>query len=81
MNKSQLIDALAARFDGNRKQASQALEAVLDTITINHLAVGESRAVTFTGPVCRNAVRVTADPGKSIGESLENDNSQLVSCS
>ncbi|HEX4720452.1 MAG TPA: CARDB domain-containing protein [Thermoleophilaceae bacterium] len=55
--------------------------AVLDTITINHLGAGESRAVSFTGPVCRNAVRVTADPDNSIGESLENDNSQLFSCS
>jgi hypothetical protein len=56
-------------------------KAVLDAITLNHLAAGEARAVTFTGPVCRNAVRVTADPDNSIGESLENDNSQLFSCS
>jgi hypothetical protein len=55
--------------------------AVLDTITLNHLAVGEARMLTVIGPVCRNAVRVTADPGNSIGESLENDNSQLFSCS
>ena len=33
MNKSQLIDTLAARFEGNRKQAAHALESVLDTIT------------------------------------------------
>ena len=28
-----LIDALAARYEGNRKQAAHALESVLDTIT------------------------------------------------
>ncbi len=33
MNKSQLIDALAERYYGNRKEAEHALEAVLDTIT------------------------------------------------
>jgi hypothetical protein len=33
VNKSQLIDALATRDDGNRKAAAQALESVLDTIT------------------------------------------------
>jgi len=32
VNKSQLIDTLAARFEGNRKQAAHALESVLDTI-------------------------------------------------
>ena len=33
MNKTQLIDALAERFEGNRREAERALEAVLDTIT------------------------------------------------
>jgi len=33
VRKSELIDALAERLEGNRKQAAQALEAVLDTIT------------------------------------------------
>jgi hypothetical protein len=55
-------------------------KAILDTITLNHLVPGETRTLTFTGPVCRYAVRVTADPGNSIGESLENDNSQLFPC-
>jgi CARDB len=56
-------------------------KAVLDTITLKHVAAGETRTVTFTGPVCRHAVGVTADPANAIGESLENDNSQLFSCS
>jgi hypothetical protein len=56
-------------------------KAVLDTITLSHLAAGDARTVSFIGPVCRHAVRVTADPANSIGESVENDNSQLVACS
>src|SRR3954467_2735856 len=48
VNKSQLIDALAARFDGNKKAAAQALEAVLDTIT-REVAKGEKVAITGFG--------------------------------
>ena len=32
MNKSQLVEALAVHFDGNRRQAQHALESVIDTI-------------------------------------------------
>jgi hypothetical protein len=55
-------------------------KAVLDTVTISHLAAGESRTVSFTGPVCKRDIRVKADPGNSIGESIEDDNSQLFAC-
>ncbi|HET8561495.1 MAG TPA: HU family DNA-binding protein [Marmoricola sp.] len=48
MNKSQLIDALAARYEGNRKAAAQALESVLDTIT-REVAKGEKVAITGFG--------------------------------
>ena len=48
MNKSQLIDALAARYEGNRKAAQQALESVLDTIT-REVARGEKVAITGFG--------------------------------
>ena len=48
MNKSQLIDALAARYEGNRKQAAHALESVLDTIT-REVARGEKVAITGFG--------------------------------
>jgi DNA-binding protein HU-beta len=48
VNKSQLIDALAARYDGNRKAAQQALESVLDTIT-REVAKGEKVAITGFG--------------------------------
>ena len=48
MNKSQLIDTLAARFEGNRKAAAHALDSVLDTIT-REVARGEKVAITGFG--------------------------------
>jgi hypothetical protein len=54
--------------------------AILDTVTITQLAAGESRTLNFTGPSCRRAVRVTADPNNAIGETIENDNSRLFTC-
>jgi len=48
VNKSQLVDALAARFEGNRKAASHTLESVLDTIT-REVAKGEKVAITGFG--------------------------------
>src|SRR3954454_13251664 len=48
VNKNQLIDALAARYDGNRKAARHALESVLDTIT-REVAKGEKVAITGFG--------------------------------
>lgn len=55
-------------------------KAILDTATISHLAAGETRTVSFTGPTCRRALRVKADPNNTIGESLEDDNSVLLPC-
>jgi CARDB len=55
-------------------------KAILDTITLNQVGAGESRTVNFTGPACRHGVRVKADPGNSIGETIEDDNSQLFGC-
>jgi DNA-binding protein HU-beta len=48
VNKSQLIDTLAGRFEGNKRQAAQALDAVLDTIT-REVAKGEKVAITGFG--------------------------------
>ena len=48
VNKSQLIDALATRFEGNKKAAAHALESVLDTIT-REVAKGEKVAITGFG--------------------------------
>ena len=48
MNKSQLIEALAARYEGNKKAAAHALESVLDTIT-REVARGAKVAITGFG--------------------------------
>ncbi len=48
MNKSQLIDTIADRYEGNRKQAAHALESVIDTIT-REVAKGEKVAITGFG--------------------------------
>ena len=55
-------------------------KAILDTVTLNELAAGETRTVSFSGPECQHGVRVKADPGNSIGETIEDDNSQLFAC-
>ena len=48
MNKAQLIDELAGHFDGNRRAAQNALEAVIGTIT-RQVAKGEAVAITGFG--------------------------------
>ena len=48
MNKAQLIDELSSAFDGNRRAAQNALEAVLGTIT-RQVAKGEQVAITGFG--------------------------------
>jgi DNA-binding protein HU-beta len=48
MNKTQLIDELSSRFQGNKKVAADALEAVVDTIT-RTVAKGEKVAITGFG--------------------------------
>lgn len=87
MNKSQLIDTLAARFEGNRKQAAHALESVLDTIT-REVAKGEKVAITGFGSFekrvrearwvrnpqtgARIKAKKTAVPKFSAGQDLKN---------
>ena len=48
MNKAQLIEVLAAHFEGNKRQAAQALDAVVDTIT-REVARGEKVAISGFG--------------------------------
>jgi DNA-binding protein HU-beta len=48
VNKSQLIEALSGHFDGNKKQAGDALQHVLDTIA-REVARGEKVAITGFG--------------------------------
>lgn len=48
MNKGQLIEQLAGQFDGNKRAAQHALEAVVSTIT-REVARGEKVAITGFG--------------------------------
>jgi DNA-binding protein HU-beta len=48
VNKSQLVDELSGRFEGNRKQAQHALESVLDVIT-RSVVKGEKVVITGFG--------------------------------
>jgi DNA-binding protein HU-beta len=48
VNKSQLVEVLASRFDDNKKDAQHALESVIDTIT-RAVASGEKVAITGFG--------------------------------
>jgi hypothetical protein len=69
------------KTDADRVDVSLSVDgAVLDTVTLDHLAAGDTRIVSFNGPVCRREISVKVDPGNSIGERLEDDNSQVLSC-
>ncbi len=48
VNKTELINAISARYEGNRKAAAHALESVLDTIQ-REVAKGEKVAITGFG--------------------------------
>ena len=48
MNKGQLVERLASQFDGDKRAAKHALEAVVDTIT-REVARGEKVAITGFG--------------------------------
>ncbi|HLY33112.1 MAG TPA: HU family DNA-binding protein [Jatrophihabitantaceae bacterium] len=45
-NKAQFVDALAERFDGDKKRAAAALEAVIDTV---YAAIARGERVALTG--------------------------------
>jgi CARDB protein len=54
--------------------------AVLDTATIDLLDSGDTRTVSFTGPLCAHAVRVRVDPSNTVGETQEDDNFAQYGC-
>ena len=72
MNKSQLIDALSDRFDGSRKDAAHALDAVLDTIT-RQVAKGEKVAITGFGSFERRVRKAGTARNPATGEFLLSD--------
>ena len=62
-NKAQFIDSLAERFDGDKKRAAAALEAVIDTV-YSAIARGERVALTGFGIFERRerAARMARNP-------------------
>ena len=70
MNKSQLIDALATRFEGNRRQAQHALESVLDTIT-REVAKGNKVAITGFGSFEKQLRKARMVRNPRTGESIK----------
>lgn len=48
MNKTEFIEALAERYDGDRRKAEKALESVIDTIA-REVSKGEKVAITGFG--------------------------------
>ena len=59
------------RVDGEVVDAVEVIEA---------LQPGESRVVTFNGPVCRDRLRVVVDPKDLIAETREEDNTRAPNC-
>lgn len=55
-------------------------EVVDQVEVIEALQPGESRVVTFNGPVCRRRLRVVVDPKDLIAETREDDNTRAPSC-
>jgi len=49
VNKSQLVEALAVHFDGNRRQAQHALESVIETVQRELTKKGGKVAITGFG--------------------------------
>jgi len=54
--------------------------AVLDTLTIDQLDGGDSRTLSFVGPVCARSMRVRVDPDNTVGEVEEDDNVRSFGC-
>ncbi len=63
MNKAELIEALAVRFDGNKAEAARALAAVIETVT-EQTAKGEKVSITGFGifEKAHRAARMVRNP-------------------
>jgi archaellum component FlaF (FlaF/FlaG flagellin family) len=55
-------------------------EVVDEAEVIDVLRPGESRTVTFNGPVCQRQIRVIVDPKQLIPETREQDNVRAPTC-
>ena len=52
----------------------------VDTHTVGSLAPGESRRLFFSGPACTETVTAVADPGDTVREVTEEDNTLASAC-
>ena len=55
-------------------------EIVDEVEVIRALQPGETKTISFTGPVCRERMRVVVDPKQLIAESREQDNTRAPAC-
>ncbi|MGH9250779.1 MAG: HU family DNA-binding protein [Acidimicrobiales bacterium] len=70
MNKTQLIDELAERFDGNRKVAAHALDSVVDVIT-RSVSKGEKVVITGFGAFERTVRRAGTARNPRTGDAVK----------
>src|SRR5699024_8755827 len=70
VNKSEFIEALSAHFEGNRKAAAQALDAVTDTIT-REVCKGEKVAITGFGAFERKVKKAGWTRNPATGEQIK----------
>jgi DNA-binding protein HU-beta len=70
VNKSQLIDELAERFDGNRKVAAHALESVVDVIT-KSVSAGEKVVITGFGAFERSVRKAGTARNPRTGDTVK----------
>lgn len=73
--------ANTSKFDVDDLDVSLAVDrAMLDMVTVTALGAGDTRTVSFTGPVCRREITADVDPDNTIGERSEDDNSRSAPC-
>jgi hypothetical protein len=79
------IYRLSVRNAGKVAASDVAVELFVDgaATDIQHIvsvAPGETRQVSFRGPVCKRRLRAVVDPNDAIHESSELDNEQIFGC-
>ena len=70
MNKTQLIDELAERFEGNRKVATHALDSVVDVIT-RSVSKGEKVVITGFGAFERSVRKAGTARNPRTGDTVK----------
>ena len=70
MNKTQLVDQLAERFDGNKKVAAHALDSVIDVIT-RSVSSGERVVITGFGAFERGVRKAGTARNPRTGETVK----------